>query len=255
MTEQSHFCLTGKVALVTGAGRGIGASIALNMAKAGADIIVNDLDARAAREVAELISKIGRGALSIQCDIGDEKAVQSLVTDAAQWRGQIDILVSNAGISEAEDIFTLSSDSWERVIRTNLTGAFLCAKYCMTRMKDRGRGGRLIFIGSGATHQGALLGHVAYAASKGGIHSLARTLARTGAPLGITSNVIAPGSTDTLLFRQTHSASYIDSVRASIPLGLASPDDIGAAAVFLASDAASHITGITLDVNGGQVIR
>lgn len=255
MTNLPELCLAGKVALVTGAGRGIGASIALNLAKAGADVIVNDLDRQAANETAGSIETSGQHALSIQSDVGDEGAVQSLVAEASRWRGHLDILVCNAGISETESIITLSPDTWERVIRTNLTGTFLCAKYCIMQMKEQGRGGRLIFIGSGVTHQGALLGHVAYAASKGGIHSMARTLARTGAPLGITSNVIAPGSTDTPLLRQTHSPSYIESLDASIPLGLASPDDIGSAAVFLASDAAKHITGITLDVNGGQIIR
>jgi 3-oxoacyl-[acyl-carrier protein] reductase len=99
------------------------------------------------------------------------------------------------------------------------------------------------------------LGHVAYAASKGAVHSLARTLARTGAPLKITANVIAPGITDTELLHATNSESFIESVSASVPLGIGHPEDIGAAAVFLASESARHITGITLDVNGGQIIR
>ena len=128
MTNLPDLCLAGKIALVTGAGRGIGASIALNLAKAGADVIVNDLDRQAANETAGSIDTSGQHALSIQTDIGDEGAVQTLVAEAARWRGHLDILVCNAGISETESIFTLSPDTWERVIRTNLTGTFLCAE-------------------------------------------------------------------------------------------------------------------------------
>ncbi len=255
MTSVFEFDLAGKVALVTGAGRGIGASIAGGLAKAGARVVVNDLEPQAGRATVDAIAAEGGSAIYIPADVGDEAAVQSLVESAVKWHGHIDVLVCNAGITDSETIFTLTSEKWEHVLRTNLTGTFLCAKYCMLQMKEQGHGGRILFIGSGVAHQGALLGHAAYAASKGAIHSLARTLARTGAPLSITVNVIAPGSTDTDLFRETHSADFVESVRASIPLGLASPGDIGAAAVFLASAAAGHITGITLDVNGGQIIR
>jgi 3-oxoacyl-[acyl-carrier protein] reductase len=255
MNSKIEFDLTGKVALVTGAARGIGAGIAHSLARAGAHVVVNDLHPEADDTVAGAIIAAGGSAIYLQADVSDEASVQALVESAVQWKGRIDVLVCSAGITDAETIFTLTSEKWDRVLRTNLTGTFLCAKYCMTRMKEQEHGGRIIFIGSGVAHQGALLGHSAYAASKGAIHSLARTLARTGAPLHITVNVIAPGSTDTDLFRETHSADYVESVRASIPLGLASPADIGAAAVFLASNAAQHITGITLDVNGGQIIR
>ena len=249
------FELGEKVALVTGAGRGIGAGIARGLAQAGAHVVVNDVDADAASATADAIVAEGGCAMGVPADIGDESAVEALVAQAQAWRGHLDVVVSNAGVTDSEDIFTLTLERWEHVLRTNLTGAFLCARFGMMRMKEQGRGGRMIFVGSGVAHQGALLGHAAYAASKGGVHSLARTLARTGAPLGITVNVVAPGSTDTELFRHTHDADFIETVRSSIPLGLAAPADIAAAVVFLAGDAAGHITGITLDVNGGQIIR
>jgi 3-oxoacyl-[acyl-carrier protein] reductase len=255
MSSKFEFDLTGKVALVTGAARGIGAGIAHSLAKAGAHVVVNDLGLEKENSVTGTIVAEGGSAIYLPADVSDEASVQALVESAVQWKGHIDVLVCNAGITDAETIFTLTTEKWEHVLRTNLTGTFLCTKYCMMRMKEQERGGRIIFIGSGVAHQGALLGHAAYAASKGAIHSLARTLARTGAPLQITVNVIAPGSTDTDLFHETHSSDFIESVRASIPLGLASPGDIGIAAVFLASDAARHMTGITLDVNGGQIIR
>jgi len=255
MTPVPERILEGKVAVITGAGRGIGASIARSLARAGANVVVNDLDPETGQRMAALIASEGGSAISVQADVGDEPSVQSLFDSAFRWRGRLDILVCNAGVTESETIFTISLSEWEHVLRTNLTGAFLCAKYGMQLMKNQGTGGRVIFVGSGVVHQGALLGHVAYAASKGAVHSLARTLARTGAPLKITVNVIAPGITDTELLRATHPDSFIESVSASVPLGIGSPEDIGAAAVFMASEAARHITGITLDVNGGQIIR
>ena len=255
MTLLPELSLEGKVAIVTGGGRGIGASIARSLAKAGADVVVNDLDPETGQRTSALIVSEGRNAIFVQADVGDEASVKALFDAAFQWRRRLDVLVCNAGVTESETIFTISLAHWEKVLRTNLTGAFLCAKYGMQIMKDQGSGGRVIFVGSGVVHQGALLGHVAYAASKGAVHSLSRTLARTGAPLKITANVIAPGITDTELLRATNSDSFIESVSASVPLGIGHPEDIGAAAVFLASEAARHITGITLDVNGGQIIR
>lgn len=255
MTSPPDLTLVGKVAVVTGSGRGIGASIARSLARAGASVVVNDIDPETGQRTTAQIASDGGDALFVQADVSAEASVQFLFDEIVKWRGRLDILVCNAGVTESETIFTISLAKWEQVLRTNLTGPFLCAKYGMQLMKDRGAGGRLIFVGSGVVHQGALLGHVAYASSKGAVHSLARTLARTGAPHKITANVIAPGITDTELLRQTHPDSYIQTVSASVPLGIGSPDDIAAAAVFLASDAGRHITGITLDVNGGQIIR
>lgn len=247
------FDLAGQVALVTGTGRGIGAAVAAALARAGAEVIVNDRDPETAQRTAQRINANGGTSIYLRADVGSESEVEGLFQVAAQWRSRLHILVCNAGVTNTSDIFSVTTEEWEAVLRTNLTGPFLCARRAMQLMRDQGTGGRIIFIGSGVVHQGALMGHVAYASSKGGVHALARTLARTGAPMQITVNVIAPGLTDTQLLHETHVNSQIESVAATVPLGIGLPEDIGAATVYLASRAAQHITGITLDVANNPV--
>jgi NAD(P)-dependent dehydrogenase (short-subunit alcohol dehydrogenase family) len=247
--------LTGKVALVTGAGRGIGAAIARQLASAGAHVVVNDLRKKNALSVTAEIQAQNGTAMADSADVSDASAVRGMFLGVSRWTGRLDILVCNAAITNAKDIFGVSLREWDAVLRTNVTGPFLCAKYGMQMMRRQKSGGRIIFIGSGVVHQGALTGYVAYAASKGAVHSMAKTLARTGAPFRITVNTIAPGMTDTELLRKAHPKAEIDSIASTIPLGIGLPEDVGAAAAYLASDAARHLTGITLDVNGGQIIR
>lgn len=247
--------LSGKVALVTGAGRGIGAAIAHQLASAGAHVMVNDVAEKNAKLVAEEIQTQGGRAIAYSADISDPSAVRAMFLAVPRWGRRLDILVCNAAITNSKDIFAASLRDWEAVLRTNVTGPFLCAKYGMQMMRRQKIDGRIIFIGSGVVHQGALTGYVAYAASKGAVHSMAKTLARTGAPFGITVNTVAPGMTDTQLLRKAHSKAEITSIASTIPLGIGLPEDVGAAVAYLASDAARHLTGITLDVNGGQIIR
>jgi 3-oxoacyl-[acyl-carrier protein] reductase len=249
------FRLDGRVAVVTGAGGGIGASIVRSLADAGADVVVSDIDAPSTRRVAATVAGSGRQVLALPADVTDPASVDHLFLGARAWRHRLDILVCSAGVTSRETVWDTTLDEWERVVRVNLTGAFLCSQAALRILRDQQRGGRIIFIGSGVVHQGALLGHAAYAASKAGVHALAKTLARLGAPHRITANVIAPGITNTALLRATHSAEEIGAIARSVPLGIGSPNDIGAAAVFLAGDSGRHITGATLDVNGGQIIR
>jgi NAD(P)-dependent dehydrogenase (short-subunit alcohol dehydrogenase family) len=171
------------------------------------------------------------------------------------WERRLDILVCNAAMTNTRDIFSVTLREWDEVLRANVTGPFLCAKYAMRQMRRQKTAGKIIFIGSGVVHQGALTGYVAYAASKGALHSMTRTLARTAAPFGITVNTVAPGMTDTELLRSAHSKAEIESIASSIPLGIGYPEDVAAAVAYLASDAARLVTGVTLDVNGGQIIR
>jgi len=240
--------LQGRAAVVTGAGRGLGAAIAAALAGAGARVAVNDIRADAARAVAAGIP----GALAVPGDAAEPAEVAALFTQA-EALGPLDILVANAGVTLADTVWDTTLEGWERVLRANLTGPFLCAQEAMRRM--RGRGGRIVFMGSVVGHQGALRGHAAYAASKGGLHALARTLARTGAEHGILVNVLAPGIADTEMLRGAHPAHHLDAIAATVPLGLGHADDVAAAAVFLCSDAARHMTGATLDVNGGMLMR
>ena len=247
--------LNGKVALVTGSGRGIGAAIACQLASAGAHVIVNDVMAKRARSIVAEIEAEGGKAIAYPADVSNPSRVREMFLAIERWGKRLDILVCNAAVTNSKNIFAVSLKEWEAVFRTNVAATFLCAKYGMQRMRRQKTGGRVIFIGSGVVHQGALTGYIAYAASKGAIHSMAKTLARTGAPFGITVNTVAPGMTDTELLRSAHTKREIESISSTIPLGIGLPEDVAAAVAYLASDAARHLTGITLDVNGGQIIR
>lgn len=249
------FELTGKVALVTGSTKGIGLGIAKGLARAGADVIMNshtteDDPEQAVRDIAEQ----GGKAAFFQADVSRESDVQGLFESINEQYGRLDILVNNAGISKAESILETDLDSWHQVIDTNLTSCFLCAKYAMDMMIRR-KSGRIVQISSVVAHQGAVFGHVHYAASKSGMLGLTKSLARTAAPHGITVNAVAPGIIDTELLRRTHGESRLEELRRSVPLGLGSVDDVAAAVIFLASEEAHYITGSTIDVSGGLYFR
>ena len=249
------FDLTGKTALITGASRGIGKAIALAFAKQGSDIVVNYLfDDDEAQRVVDEIKSLGVRAIKIMADVTNEKAVQNMFSKSKIEFGKIDILVNNAGISQAKDIFEMNLEDWNKVMETNLTSAFLCSKYASEIMKEQ-NGGRIISIASQAGQRGALFGHVHYAASKSGVLALTKTLARTVAPYKITANCITPGVIFTDFTRAVHTDEEVESLEKSIPLGLGNPDDVSAAALYLASDEARYVTGTTIDVNGGSFIH
>ena len=248
--------LTGQVALVTGAAGGIGRAVALRLASAGANIVINHFDTPdTAEDLARAIESLGRKTLVIAADVGDEVAVDGLFQRIDQTFGRIDILVANAGITRALDIFETSLADWDSVIRTNLTGTFLTARQAMLRMRTAGRG-NVVILGSVVGHQGALKGHIAYGATKAGLHGMAKTLARTGATIGIRVNAVAPGIVDTELLSSTHGAAGIAELRMRVPLGtLASVEDVAEAVLYLAGPASGHVTGTVLDVNGGMLMR
>jgi 3-oxoacyl-[acyl-carrier protein] reductase len=247
--------LAGKVALVTGASRGLGKGIALALAEKGADVIVNfRSNATEAEKVKAEIESMGRKVIVAQADVSDKEDVACLFKQIKDKFGALDILVNNAGTTKSQDIFETELEDWEFILKTNLTSAFLCSKAAMEMMKEQGSG-RIINISSIVGERGALYGHIHYASTKSGMFGFTKTLARTAAPLGITINCIAPGIIETELLFQTHGAEEVAKLAASVPLGLGKVRDIGLAAAYLAGEGGRYITGSTIDVNGGMYLR
>lgn len=247
--------LEGKIALVTGAARGIGKGIALVLAEKGADIVINDKKMNYEGEaLSSQIKAMGRKTLLIEADVSVESEVKQLFTAINKHFGQLDILVNNAGTSQAKDIFEATLEDWQYIIDTNLTSCFLCSKEAMNLMSKQ-QSGRIINISSVVGERGALFGHVHYAATKSGMLGMTKTLARTGAPLGITVNTVAPGIIETELLFKTHGVEGVEKLSASIPLGLGKPRSIGLAVAYLAGEGGNYITGTSIDVNGGINMR
>jgi NAD(P)-dependent dehydrogenase (short-subunit alcohol dehydrogenase family) len=247
--------LADKVALVTGAARGLGKGIALVLAEKGANIILNDKYLGIEGEVlASQISEMGRKVLTIEADVSDEREVKYMFCKARENFARLDFLINNAGTSQAKNIFEMDLSDWTYILNTNLTSCFLCSKEAMEIMSVQ-RSGRIINISSVVGEQGAMFGHAHYAATKSGMLGITRTLARTGAPLGITVNAIAPGIIETELLLKTHGPEGVEKLSSTVPLGLGKPKNIGLAVAFLCGEGGNYITGATLDVNGGMYMR
>jgi 3-oxoacyl-[acyl-carrier protein] reductase len=242
-----------RIAIVTGAGQGIGRAIALGLVREGARVAIADVNEESANTVKNEIEASGGRALAIRTDVSNEDSVQAMVEKSLKEFGRVDILVNNAGIFPASPVEEMSEEDWDRVIGTNLVGAFLCSRAVVPKFLEQGAG-RIIGITSGRALQGAKNG-AHYAASKAGIIGFSKSLALELAPHRITVNVICPGITDTAQPRghQTEEQLYAQAQR--IPLGrIGQPEDLVGSAVFLASDAAAFITGQTLLVNGGSIM-
>jgi 3-oxoacyl-[acyl-carrier protein] reductase len=248
--------LEGKIAIVTGAGRGgrgIGRGIALALAQAGASVAItsrsNITDAEA---VAEAVRETGHTALAIQCDVSDAASVESLFATVKEQLGRVDILVNNAGITRDTLLLRMSEEDWDGVLDANLKGAFLCTRAAAKLMLKQ-RFGRIINITS-VNGQVGSPGQANYSASKAGMIGFTKSVARELASRNITVNAVAPGFIDTQM-TDFVSGDSREKLLEKIPLGrFGSPEDIGAAVAFLASDAASYITGQTLTVDGGLTV-
>lgn len=241
--------LTGKVALVTGASRGIGRAIAQSLARQGATVVAAARGDNAADTVA-MITAAGGTAEAVSIDVTDSAALEALPASIVARHGRLDILVSNAGITRDQLLMRMKREDWDAVIATNLTASFTLAQAAIRPMLKQ-RGGRIIAISSVVGQMGNA-GQTNYAASKAGLIGFAKALAREVASRGITVNVIAPGMIETDMTKAISEKAQVDWA-AQIPLGrLGSVDDIASAACFLASDEAAYITGQVLAVNGGM---
>jgi NAD(P)-dependent dehydrogenase (short-subunit alcohol dehydrogenase family) len=246
--------LTGKVALVTGAQQGIGRAIALAYGREGASVVVNYLDDQAAAEhIATQIRECGARAVVIAGNVAQATDVRRLV-EAGEALGGIDILVNNAGIFPRVAFLEMREAQWDEVLNVNLKGTFLCTQAVARQMVARAQGGAIINLASGAAFRSSPRG-VHYVSSKAGIVGLSRATALELAPYRIRVNAIAPGLTDTAQPRYGMSEEELQEAGQQVPLGrMATPEDIAALAVFLASEEACHMTGQTLHVNGGQYL-
>jgi 2-dehydro-3-deoxy-D-gluconate 5-dehydrogenase len=246
------FDLRGKVALVTGGNGGIGLGIARGLAQAGADVAIAARNLDKSQSAASQLQQLGTRAIAVQVDVTDARQVQLMVEQTTRALGGVDILVANAGTSVRKPPESLTLDEWRLVMEANLTGVFGCCQAAYPELKRRG-GGKIVTIGSMASLFG--MGYsAAYAASKGGVVQLTRSLAMAWAPDNIQVNSILPGWIDTDLTRAAREsvAGLNENVLRRTPAGRwGQPNDLVGAAVFLCSRASDFVTGIILPVDGG----
>ncbi len=256
--------LADKVALVTGAGQGIGRAIAVALAEAGAHVIVSDINAATAEETASAVAQFQRRTLVVQADVGDLAEIDRMVNETMAAFGRIDISVHNAGVTRRADVMEITEADWDRIHRVNAKGVFFCTQRVAREMIPR-REGRIINIASIAGKGYAGTSNAAYAASKGAVSSMTRTAAQQLGHHNINVNAICPGVTRTelsnanLRVRAEQAGVTLAEMEqrrvADIPIRRANdPEDIGAMAVFLASPGARNITGQNYNVDGGIIM-
>jgi 3-oxoacyl-[acyl-carrier protein] reductase len=242
----------GRVALVTGASRGIGQAIAVRLARDGIAVVVNYRGgAEAAAETVRQITEAGGQAVALAADVSVSGESAKLVADTVAHFGRLDILVNNAGITRDNLAMRMSEEEWDAVLTTNLKGAFLCSKAALRHLLRARESGRIISISSVVGISGNA-GQANYAAAKAGLIGLTKSLAKEIASRGITVNAVAPGYVDTEMVRAVPK-DVLEKIVARIPVGrLGKAEDISRTVLFLVADDADFITGSTLSVNGGQ---
>jgi NAD(P)-dependent dehydrogenase (short-subunit alcohol dehydrogenase family) len=244
--------LDGKLALVTGASRGIGRAIALRLGESGADVVVNYRTRRAeAEEVSKRIREMGRQSITIQADVSNADQVDMMVREVVTtFTGGLDILVNNAGITTPKEVIHMADEEWDRTLNTNLKGAFYVSRAVAKKMIEKGKGGRIIGIASGAGHSGRP-GLAHYCASKAGLILFCKALAIELAPHGINVNSISVGFVDVGRYSDLPHVQE-DFLRRILLRRPGKPEDIANVVAFLASEGASWITGTDFRVDGGE---
>jgi len=247
--------LEGKVAIITGGSSGIGRATAELFAKEGAKVVVADYNARAGQEVVQVIEDAGGDALFVEVDVSDAAQVQRMVQAALEAYGGVDILFNNAAVLIFGTVLDTSEEAWRRVMDINLTGVFLCSKAVIPHLIERGGGAIINMSSSTGAHDGN--GNAAaYVTSKGGVTLLTRCMAIDHAKDNIRVNAIAPGPTDTPMLRGAMSPEQLAAFATTFPMKrLGQPEELAHAALFLASDEASFVTGAVWAVDGGQTAQ
>ncbi|GCE22360.1 SDR family oxidoreductase [Dictyobacter kobayashii] len=247
--------LDGRVAFVTGAGRGIGAATALRLAEDGARIVVADIDTDGSQQVVAEIEKVGSQALAVACNVTEKDAVEAAIQQGVDHFGQLDILVNNAGVTRDNLLFKMTDDDWETVMNVHLRGAFLCSRAAQVHMVKQ-KYGRIISLSS--TSALGNRGQSNYSTAKAGLQGLTRTLAIELGPFGITANAVAPGFIDTEMTRATarrmgfDPQERIEAASKAIPVRrVGQPRDVANVINFLASEEASYVSGQIIYVAGG----
>jgi len=242
--------LTGKVALITGAAQGIGKSIALTLARKGADIAVSDVNLEKAEETAKELEGLGRKAIAIKGNVASVAEAEKMVEETVARLGKVDILVNNAGVTRDGLMLRMKEEDWDLVIDINLKGVFNCTKAAVKHMAKQ-RFGRIVNIASIVGEMGNA-GQANYSASKGGVIALTKTVAREFASRNVNVNAVAPGFIETAMTAALPDAAR-EALTKQIPLNsLGSPEDVANAVLFLVSDASNYITGQVINVNGGM---
>lgn len=239
---------------MTGAGRGIGRAIAIELARNGAHVVASDIDLRNAQAVARQLKEAGRESIAVRVDVSSEEEVSAMIRQAIQRFSRIDILVNNAAIVTTGPVTEISTETWDRTLAVNLKGVFLCSKSVFPFMMEQ-RDGRIINIASVAGKRGGgMHGNSCYAAAKGGVIAFTKSLAREGGPYNVRVNAITPAMIKTDMLEGL-APDKLEAILQSLPLRrTGTPEDVAAAVCFLASDASSFMTGEIMDVDGGLMM-
>lgn len=252
--------LSGKVAVVTGSGQGLGFAYARALASAGAAVVINDINDDTAEKAVAAITETGGRAVAEVTAVGSEEAAQALVTRAVSEFGQLDIMVTNAGILRDKVLYKMSADDFDAVIRVHLRGTFLCAREAVKHFRERDAGGRLILAGSPAGQRGNF-GQTNYAAAKAGIAAMARTWAMECAKAKVTVNAVVPNAATAMTATIPFLAPYVEGLERGEPIpsvvrraaSFGTADDVAGLVVYLASDAAATVTGQCIGIGGDRL--